>query len=78
MTEARARAIEYKGGECKHCGYKKYQGALQFHHMDPKEKDPKLFKRLKNFKKIKVELDKCILLCANCHAEEHERIRKVG
>tara|TARA_B110000908_G_C9806135_1_gene250802 strand:- start:20 stop:415 length:396 start_codon:yes stop_codon:yes gene_type:complete len=74
----RAKAIEYKGGCCSACGYKKYHGALQFHHMDPTQKDPKEFKRGKNWERFKAEIDKCVLLCANCHAEEHERIRRVG
>jgi hypothetical protein len=40
--------IEYKGGCCVRCGYDKYQGALEFHHLNPKEKDfnPS---RLKNY-----------------------------
>jgi 5-methylcytosine-specific restriction endonuclease McrA len=74
----RARAIEYKGGCCQHCGYDKYHGALQFHHIDPTQKDPKEFSRTKNWERFKAEVDKCVLLCANCHAEEHERIRRGG
>ena len=66
-------AIEYKGGRCLHCGYDKYYGALQFHHTDPTQKDPSGF-LWNTFESVKIELDKCILLCANCHAEEHYRI----
>ena len=65
-------AIEYKGGCCIHCGYNKCQAALQFHHRNPSEKDPK-WSTMKNwtFESKKSELDKCDLVCANCHAEIH-------
>lgn len=39
MRKLKSQMIEYKGGCCVRCGYKKYQGALEFHHTDPKEKD---------------------------------------
>lgn len=67
-------AVEYKGGKCKRCGYDKSPAALDFHHIDS---TTKLFgissKGLtRSFEKLKIELDKCIILCANCHREEHE------
>jgi len=65
------QGVEYLGGECTKCGYSKYVGALQFHHIDPTQKDLKKFNKFVNFEVLKEELDKCILLCANCHAEEH-------
>ena len=34
----KALAIEYKGGKCQLCGYNKYQGALDLHHIDPKKR----------------------------------------
>ena len=74
----RLKAVEYKGGCCQQCGYSTYIGALAFHHLDPTQKDPVAFKKNKNWEVYKTELDKCVLLCANCHAEEHERIRKAG
>jgi predicted HNH restriction endonuclease len=65
-------AIEYKGGKCQVCGYDKHYGALEFHHLDPSEKDCDWGKlRLKNWENIKKELDKCICVCANCHREIH-------
>lgn len=67
------KCVEYKGGRCQECGYNKYIGALQFHHLDPTQKDFALSKvKSHSFNnKIKEELDKCILLCANCHSEIH-------
>lgn len=66
------RAVEYKGGKCISCGYNKYFGALQFHHRDPSQKDAEWGKlRFRSWEKITLELDKCDLLCANCHAEAH-------
>lgn len=74
-TKRKHQAIEYKGGSCELCGYNKYHGALEFHHLDPSEKDVEWTRlRLRNWEKIKIELNKCILLCANCHREEHQRI----
>ncbi|MNT97520.1 hypothetical protein D3C72_2398630 [compost metagenome] len=47
-------------------------GALEFHHRDPAQKDFTFSQvKLKNFKHVKDELDKCDLLCANCHREAH-------
>ena len=65
-------AIEYKGGKCSLCNYSKCLGALEFHHIDPKQKDPN-YSSLKNrhFSFLKNELDKCILVCSNCHREIH-------
>ena len=67
------KSISYKGGQCKHCGYSKCKEALEFHHMNPNEKDFGLSAHgnTHSWEKIKQELDKCILLCANCHREEH-------
>lgn len=66
-------AIDYKGGGCQVCGYDKYNGALEFHHLDPNEKDFSIgeLKKTNINEKIKKELDKCILVCANCHREIH-------
>lgn len=83
-TEAVARrrkkmksmAVEYKGGKCQRCGYSKSLSALTFHHLDPNEKDFGISARgyTRSWEKVRIELDKCIMLCANCHAEEHERL----
>ena len=73
------QALEYCGKECKHCGYNTNYTALSFHHLDPSKKDfsPLGTKRNKNLTDIqKSELDKCITLCHNCHAIEHERLEK--
>lgn len=72
------KAIEHKGGSCIHCGYNKYYGALEFHHVDPKEKDFVWTKlRLKKWSSIINELDRCVLLCSNCHKEEHHKMRSI-
>ncbi len=68
--------IEYKGGKCEICGYNKCQGALQFHHLNPEDKSFTISKTNLNLNKytieeLKKEVDKCILICANCHAEIH-------
>lgn len=67
----KAMAIEYKGGKCIGCGYNRYQGALELHHVNPHEKifgiGDKGYTR--SWDKVKSEIDKCVLLCANCHRE---------
>ncbi|MEL6393521.1 MAG: hypothetical protein AAFR97_12275, partial [Bacteroidota bacterium] len=66
--------IELKGGGCSNCGYSKNFSALEFHHLDSRQKKFKLdMRRLSNssWDRILVEASKCVLLCANCHAETH-------
>lgn len=72
----KVKAIEYKGGSCARCGYNKCVRAMHFHHVDPTQKDFAISSggKTRAWERVKAELDKCILLCANCHAEEHERL----
>ena len=58
------------------CGYDKYIGALEFHHLDPSRKDVQISAiRARTFNdKIKKELDKCQMLCCNCHRELHYKL----
>lgn len=71
--------IEYKGGKCEKCGYNKCYRALEFHHLNSEEKDFGLSTNLtKSISALKEEVDKCILLCSNCHAEEHQRLYEEG
>ena len=65
------RAVEYKGGKCLKCGYNKCVSALDFHHLDPREKDFTISGNTGKWENLKKELDKCVLLCKNCHAEQH-------
>lgn len=66
-------SIEYKGSKCEICGYNKCISALEFHHIDPKEKDFGIAEKgyTRSWNRVKEELDKCILICANCHREIH-------
>ena len=64
--------IELMGGKCQKCGYDKNYAALEFHHLDPNEKEFVWTRmRLKSWEVILEEIKKCILLCANCHREFH-------
>lgn len=65
------QCIDYKGGKCEKCGYHKSIAALEFHHLDPSKKDFGISKKRVKWETLKLELDKCILLCANCHREVH-------
>lgn len=71
-------AIEYMGGSCHSCGYNKCSAALEFHHKDPSQKDFGIAGKgvTMSEAKMKAELDKCVMLCANCHREEHVRLRQ--
>ena len=64
--------MKYKGGSCSRCGYDKCEAALEFHHLDPSQKEMDWNKlRLVAESKLYNELDKCILVCSNCHRELH-------
>jgi hypothetical protein len=68
------KLVDYKGGCCKKCGYNKCIRALEFHHLDSLQKDFNISGKMCSFDKIKSEVDKCILVCSNCHKEIHEEI----
>lgn len=70
--------VNYKGGKCSYCGYNKCITALEFHHQDPLQKDFSISGSSYSIERMKQEVDKCILLCSNCHREEHEKLRKNG
>ena len=65
-------AIEYLGGICGSCGEKFHPAVYEFHHKDPttKDRDPSKMLGL-SLKRLQDELDKCSLLCANCHRLLH-------
>jgi len=60
-----------RGGKCERCGYDTYLGALDFHHINPSEKDFTVGNRDFRLKDCVEESKKCVLLCANCHREIH-------
>lgn len=66
------QCIDYKGGRCIECGYNETMGALSFHHRDPKTKKFSMAgNHNRSWKSVKSELDKCDLLCLNCHSKKH-------
>lgn len=73
--EIKKRAIVYLGGKCVDCGYKKCITALEFHHIDPTTKKFTIAASYFTWDIMQKELDKCKLLCANCHREKHELIK---
>ncbi len=81
-------AVEFKGGKCQMCGYNRCIEALEFHHTDASQKDFGLSDKgyTRSWIKIQAEIEKCVLVCANCHRELHaqtqlsaeKRIEKSG
>jgi len=67
--------VKYKGGYCEKCGYDKSFEVLQFHHINPSEKDFTISGKSYSLERLKKEVDKCILVCANCHIEIHEELK---
>ena len=66
------RAIHPKPLRCERCGYDTCHNALEFHHVDPNDKERAISMMTNySYSKIKSEVDKCIILCANCHREVH-------
>jgi hypothetical protein len=63
--------VEYKGGKCEFCGYNKCVEALEFHHIDETTKEFQISGSTKSLENQKKEVDKCYMLCANCHRELH-------
>lgn len=64
-------AVKLKGGKCQICGYSRCVWALEFHHLDPSQKEFALSTSglTRSWAKIRQELEKTVLLCSNCHRE---------
>lgn len=63
---------------CSICGYNKCAKALEWHHVDSEDKDLEVsaFISKGNLVRALEEIEKCEVLCANCHREEHERLNR--
>jgi hypothetical protein len=70
-------AIAHKGGRCELCGYSRCIEALEFHHLNHADKDFGISDKgyTRSWDRVKRELDKCLLLCANCHREVHSGLQ---
>lgn len=73
-------AISLKGGKCIFCGYNRSSAALDFHHIDGKTKEfgMSLDGITRSWKRVEKELEKCVLVCANCHREIHAGILQLS
>lgn len=84
--------LKFLGECCQECGYKKCQAALDFHHVNKDSKNIEIkilvgnrkisspINRESNdpfIKKLIKELDKCIILCKNCHNANHSSLGKI-
>ncbi|HEX7293038.1 MAG TPA: HNH endonuclease signature motif containing protein [Solirubrobacterales bacterium] len=63
--------LEEAGGKCRICGFAGHPAALQFHHLDREAKEFHIAQRghSRSIKRVRAEATKCVLLCANCHAQ---------
>ena len=73
------RLVQEAGGACAICGYDRYVGALEFHHLDPRQKAFGLSMHgiTRSLADLRAEAAKCVLLCGNCHAEVERGIATV-
>jgi transposase len=69
--KVKRQLVEEAGGRCSRCGYERCIAALEFHHLEPAEKRFSLSHRgvTRSIERARAEAAKCVLLCANCHAE---------
>jgi len=71
-TARKIEAIKLMGEKCCKCGYDKNISALEFHHLEAKDKELQWNKlRQVGWESVIKELQKCIMVCANCHRETH-------
>jgi 5-methylcytosine-specific restriction endonuclease McrA len=76
----KALLVQEAGGKCQLCGYDRYVGALEFHHVDPAEKSFSLAEGgiTRSLARAREETQKCVLLCSTCHAEVEGGVRTLG
>lgn len=66
------QAVEYMGARCADCGGVFPYYVYDFHHLDPSQKDMQFNSlRRRSWDTIRAELDKCVMVCANCHRIRH-------
>ncbi len=71
-VELKKKIITVMGGKCCKCGYNKNDAALCIHHLNNKNKNFDWNQlRLRTWNIVEKEINKCILVCCNCHAEIH-------
>lgn len=71
--QRKVKAVQYKGGHCVFCGYNNCMRSLAFHHINPSQKSFQIGAAYNfSWDRMKNELDKCILVCNNCHGEIHD------
>lgn len=68
--QRKAEAIQMMGGKCADCDGIFHPAAFDFHHLDPSDKET-VIRFSWSWDRLKEELQKCILLCANCHRIRH-------
>ena len=73
-------SVNFLGGKCSLCGYAKCVEALHFHHKNPRQKEFGLAQNglTRSWERVRKELEKCVLICANCHAEIHAGITQLS
>lgn len=73
---AKQALVSARGGRCERCGYSKYTEVMEFHHIDPSQKDFQLSSRMSfAFDAIIKEAEKCMMLCPTCHREVHIELK---
>lgn len=73
-NDTKQRMIDSFNGKCGICGYNTCPEALDFHHLDPSKKEfsfGQVRASCVSWKKIVIELRKCVCVCSNCHREVH-------
>jgi len=74
LRRIKKELVEMLGGKCQKCGYDKYIGCLEFHHIDPNEKEGEKEWQKTSLRKQfikKIQEGKIMLLCNRCHREIH-------
>jgi len=72
--DLKMQSLIYLGGKCTACGIVAIKGnecIFDFHHIDPNTKSYTIGSTYTTLANVKEELDKCIVLCSNCHRMEH-------
>lgn len=78
QRKKKKKAVDHYGGKCTKCGYDRCIDALEFHHLRDKDESASYVVMKWSWERAKKELDKCQLVCSNCHREIHNEKRNSG